>query len=122
MFVVSCNGNKYEEVKTIEKKYLLNDKGEEIMERINHLKGIKYTVCQGELFFGNPYTIEEIENLEKDCIEKYATWMYLYINGKFVEGYTKDIGEKIFSEIIFNIQKNKPILDLRDYEKGKETD
>lgn len=121
MFIVNQNGDKFEELKSMSKEYLFPPDGEKRLEEIyreyeRHLyqSFIPLSVCHE-----TKSDKEWIEKKQRECYAEYERCNIL-VNGILFGDYKRNVGEKIFDDIIFATEQNKLVFDLRIYEKSEE--
>lgn len=116
MFIVNSDGSSCEQINSLEYKVQQN---KDVVEKIERKREeIKNSLS----LFGRPVfesTVEKhvqayIDELNEDILES-----VIYVNGKPYGSYSVENGKTIFDEIIFSMKQNKPIIDLRDYEKNE---
>lgn len=115
MFIVSKDGNRCEEIKTLEKQYKLSEDGERELQRIKD----NSTTYFNPRIMGYEYTgYENADDLKKDierCYAKHEECIIL-INGIIFGKYKKGVGDEIFNGIIYNLDKGTEVYDLRNWE------
>lgn len=117
MFIVNSDGNICEEVKSFYFEIQENSRVAKQIERKreeikNSLLGLNIHICSD---YVERHLQEYINNLKEDVL-----CIVIYINEKPFGNYKIKNGKIIFDEMIHAIEKNKPLFDLRDYEKMNE--
>lgn len=119
MFIVNSDGSNCTQINLLEFKIKQN---KDVVKKIERKRE---EIRNSLSLFGCPVfesTIEKhvqayIDELNEDILES-----VIYVNGKPYGRYSVEYGKIIFDEIILFMKQNKTVFDLRDYEKGKETD
>lgn len=119
MFIVSQDGNKCEEIKSFEKHYKLSDDGEKALRKIESNSEYYYD----PMFMGCRYKgYANDDELKKDIEKCYAEYeeCYISVNGALFGKYKKNVGDGIFNDIIYSLNKSIALYDLRNWEEMKQ--